>query len=526
LKITRAIVATNDNPLYYEFWPIVAKAWRNFNIEPTAALIGSLHLDYTQGTLFRIPEIPGISSGFVAQVTRFIIPCFFPEEVSVIGDIDMIPLSKAYFTENVAGYSDDEIVIFSSDAYKNTVRYPMCYIAAKGKYFQEIIGLQDTRLETIITFIKELHDLGLGWDTDELFFAQRLHQKPHLFARVVLLNRGGWRPFAKNRIDRDGWRYSLFGLATNRYIDAHCLRPLHNYSRQLKAVTEYVNFGSDGPQYFIYRLKKPFRAMLDGWQYFWQRLGGKNRFKIHSTIGLDAKKNKVIAFSLYGYADRYVALLKDVITSYQTIFTDWKCRVYVGKDAAAPILDTLNALGCEIMIMNATGVDSRFTLWRFLPMKDRSLAAVLFRDLDSVASQREKVMVEQWLASPQVFHIIRDHVTHGARIMAGMCGIKSFPLNFEKELNKILLKDQYGVDQKFLETIIYPQIKNEVLIHDRFPRFPDEDVIVIPADDKDGFVGEIATDPGLMEAGKTLNKLYSDKLIDLAKIEPTYTRTV
>jgi len=42
MRINRAIVSADSNPLYYEFWPIVAKAWRNIGPEPTAAVIGNL----------------------------------------------------------------------------------------------------------------------------------------------------------------------------------------------------------------------------------------------------------------------------------------------------------------------------------------------------------------------------------------------------------------------------------------------------------------------------------------------------
>ena len=44
---------------------------------------------------------------------------------------------------------------------------------------------------------------------------------------------------------------------------------------------------------------------------------------------------------------------------------------------------------------------------------------VLFRDLDSRPSQREKAAVEQWLRSKHAFHVMRDHPGHDMAMLAG-----------------------------------------------------------------------------------------------------------
>ena len=49
----------------------------------------------------------------------------------------------------------------------------------------------------------------------------------------------------------------------------------------------------------------------------------------------------------------------------------------------------------------------------------------VFRDLDSLISQREIEAVTQWINSKHAFHIMRDHPNHGTvPIMAGMWGAK------------------------------------------------------------------------------------------------------
>lgn len=499
--IDRAIVATSPTPLYYEFWPIVARGWRNINIEPTAAAIGNVNLNYGEGTIIKFPLIDGIDPGFIAQVIRFIIPCFFPEEVSVTADIDMVPLSISYFSKDIAQYDNDDIVIFSSDAYPNELRYPMCYMAAKGKYFREIIGLKNLELATIIDFIKDLHALNLKWDTDELFFTRKLHESP-LLKKAVLLKRG-WNPMAKNRLDRSAWKYWELGFCLNRYIDAHCLRPLHLHIRQLSSVIAYVDHGSDGRRYAMFLLKKPLKAIVNLFKLFHQNYIAKNLFAVAQIKTRNTSHDKIIAFSLYGNAPRYVQNLQQVISSYQQLLPEWKCRVYAAKDIAQEYIEKLMNTGCEVIVMDATGVDHRYTLWRFLAIEDKDANAVIIRDLDSICSEREKVMIGQWLASGKQFHIIRDHINHNTPVMAGMWGIRKNDIDVKQEAKKMLLTDNYGIDQLFLQQLIYPQVKDDVMVHDSFPRFPHEDAIVIPFDDN-GFVGEIYTDESANQRDKNI----------------------
>ncbi|QKJ30439.1 hypothetical protein HQ865_11955 [Mucilaginibacter mali] len=509
--IDRAIVATSPMPLYYEFWPIVARGWRNIKIEPTVAAIGGLNLNHGEGTVIKFPQIEGIDPGFIAQVIRFIIPCFFPEEVSIIADIDMVPLSINYFSANIRQYDNDDIIVFSSDAHPNELRYPMCYIAARGKYFQQIIGLNGLDLNTIINFIKDLHSLNLKWDTDELFFAKKLHGSP-LLSKVIFLKRG-WNPMAKNRIDRGRWQYNKWGLVRNKYIDAHCVRPLHSHQKELKDIFEYVNHGSNGKVYGLYLLKKPLKALVH--RFGKQHYQNKNLFNITGTRNLDRLKTRIISFSLYGNAARYTQNLDEVIRSYHKILPGWKCRVYVGSDVDEPSVKLLTDNGCELIMMQGAGVDARYMLWRFLAIEDKDAEAVIIRDLDSVCTAREGLMISQWQASGKTFHVIRDHLNHNTAIMGGLWGAKKNSINIKKNAREVVLTNNYGIDQVFLQQMIYPKIKDDVMIHDSFPRFPHEEAIIIPFDEDGGFAGEIYTDASANQRDKNVVADYHKRCFSI-----------
>jgi hypothetical protein len=516
LIIQRAIVSTDANPFYYDFWPLAAKAWGNFKIAPVAAVVGDLNLNYEHGLVIKVPLIDNIPVGFIAQVIRFIIPCLFPDEVSVIGDIDMIPLNKAYFTQQVSPYDEDSIIIFSADAYKDQVRYPMCYIAAKGKYFQQIIGLKDTHWSTIKEFIEHLYALGLEWDTDELFFAKQLHQSP-LLKKAVFLTRGGWAPAARNRIDRVKWYYSKLGLLTNQYIDAHCVRPLNTNLSKLKNLIAFVESGSDHKAFFRQSFKKPIKTAYLTFKHLKQILFDQDLYKILKTIPAKTVKTKIIAFSLYGNDPRYIENIVQTLASYNEWLPDWQHRLYVGSDVNNKTIQLLLDNRCEVIVMKRSGIDARYMNWRFLAMEDKVKEAIIIRDVDSFCTYREKLMVDEWLRSDKKFHIIRDHVNHTGRIMGGLWGIKKglIDINIKKETKKLLMINQYGMDMAFLNKVIYPLVKHDAIVHDSFPRFPDEEPIVIPLDINGGFIGEINTDLTLRDRDRAFLEHFDQRCFSL-----------
>lgn len=166
-KIDHVIVATDANPTYLQFWPIVAKLWKQMGIEPTLALVADKNVvvDETIGEVIRFEPIPNISTGFQAQVIRLLLPIYFEDEVSLLSDIDMLPINKDYFVNSVRDISNEKFVVYRDKAYSYMDLYPMCYNAASGKVFKEIFNIQS--IEQIPDFIRTWHALGFGWMTDE-----------------------------------------------------------------------------------------------------------------------------------------------------------------------------------------------------------------------------------------------------------------------------------------------------------------------------------------------------------------------
>ena len=244
MQIDRVILATNDNPNYIEFWPIVAKVWKNvFGIQPTLALIGdeNVKVDESLGDVIRFEPIPGIPTKTQAQTIRLLLPCLFEYEVSIISDIDVIPLNTSYIIDQIKNISDNKFVVYNNMEYvspKNQITvYPMCYNTAKGSTFKEIFNIKN--LEDIKKTIQYWYDLAnklastcnpkirpiLIHTIDERMLVGYLSSWPSNSTRCVMLN---GRFCDEGLIDKTNWKYDTELLRLGYYKHANLLRPYHD----------------------------------------------------------------------------------------------------------------------------------------------------------------------------------------------------------------------------------------------------------------------------------------------------------
>ena len=229
-EITRVILASDTNPDYIQFWPVVASAWKKIiGIEPTLILVAEddFPIDDSYGDVIRFKPIPNISTSLQAQVIRLLGGAYYPDEISIMSDIDMLPLSKRYFKESAKHAPDDHFIVFRN-GHDNGLRFPMCYNAAKGSVAMEVFDIKsvDDIREKIITWAKEHR----GWSTDEIVLTRLVKKWMKETGRVTYLNH-----YVSSRVDRihymehKTWGYIPHLLRRGKYIDAHMLRPWNDY---------------------------------------------------------------------------------------------------------------------------------------------------------------------------------------------------------------------------------------------------------------------------------------------------------
>ncbi|MBI2742465.1 MAG: hypothetical protein HYX48_00915 [Chlamydiales bacterium] len=235
LEIKRVILATNNNPDYIEFWPVVAPMWKKMGFTPTLALIAyeGCPIDTSIGDVIRFDPIPGVSEALQAQVVRLLLPALFPDDGCIISDIDMLPLSKTYFVEGAASCPDDTFLVYRNKApgYAHGGKYPMCYLAGKGRVFGSIFGI--STYDQIGDMIRLLARAKLGWYTDELMIYAQARKWETTGGKILCLNHG-----VGPRLDRIHWNMDFKNLDISKYIDCHCPRPYSAHRESIDRVVE------------------------------------------------------------------------------------------------------------------------------------------------------------------------------------------------------------------------------------------------------------------------------------------------
>jgi len=235
----KVILASNDNPNYLPFWPLVSQFWRQrIGFTPVLFHITDEETDFYEdefGLVKKIkalpgPDIPDIHenrairySAFQAQVVRLWGAQLFPDEFCMLADIDSLPLQRQYFVDLCKELEDDALLIPQSDAYEGPLfadcddAYHLPYTTAKGSIFRDIF---DANCD-FQTFAERLAGTNKGWHTDEIY----LYQCARKYQKCRLGRRGYEDGLPLRCINRDrGWQYSTDRIAADWYIDCYMPR--------------------------------------------------------------------------------------------------------------------------------------------------------------------------------------------------------------------------------------------------------------------------------------------------------------
>jgi len=136
---------------------------------------------------------------------------------------------------------------------------------------------------------------------------------------------------------------------------------------------------------------------------------------------------KIISFSLWGSNPIYtVGAVKNAVIA-ADLFPNWVCVFYCFKSVPISIVNQLIEMpNVDVRMVSDeyNQLDNRGMFHRFLPADQVGVEYMISRDTDSRLSAREKVAVDEWLASGADLHVMRDHPYHGVPILGGMWGVK------------------------------------------------------------------------------------------------------
>ncbi len=243
LRLTHALIASDTNPRYLDFWPLVRRAWSEVvGVEPVLVLVAEPHevpetLHADRGVHVFTP-LPGVHTAFQAQCIRLLFPALLESAEGVItSDADMVPLNRSYFCRPLARVADDHFVAYR-DTWLQSGEVPMCYNAAAPATWASVFGVTSidearARLAEWAEAVEYSGDHGgPGWITDQQILYRALLDHGARTATVWLLDDyyTRYRRLERaallkvGRIDEHDRRLILRGA----YSDFHCVFP---YSR-------------------------------------------------------------------------------------------------------------------------------------------------------------------------------------------------------------------------------------------------------------------------------------------------------
>ena len=222
-----------------------------------------------------------------------------------------------------------------------------------------------------------------------------------------------------------------------------------------------------------------------------------------TTCGRDAFERgsgqKIVGYSFYGDIHTEMSKKKGYFEGISgnlrlmpTYYPDWVMRVYYDLDDRDPILQDLCELACENPMLDICNVrhlpgtpmvDAAkvFAMnWRFFPTLDPQVDIYACRDLDSRISAREVAAVEEFLASNQPIHSMRDHPAHLTTLLGASWGTHLNKKNSRGKWKKAwpkMLKDKKtwaprnvkGPDQEILNQYIWKSFGQHMAVqHDAY----------------------------------------------------------
>jgi hypothetical protein len=190
--------------------------------------------------------------------------------------------------------------------------------------------------------------------------------------------------------------------------------------------------------------------------------------------------NKIISYSLWGNEPLYCVGALENIKGQKEFYPDWTCRFYVHYSVNTKLLHKLDKVGELIIINEEPYIDflhRPMCWWRLRALKDKTIDRVIFRDIDSRLTLRERMIVKEWEDSGKEVHIIRDHEYHGCLMLTGMFGVtRKFIERIDyddlvEKFENIRFVCRWSDDQEFLGKMIYPLAKQSMMVHDDKNRY-------------------------------------------------------
>ena len=237
MKISKVIITSTLDKTYLDYWPIVEEAWRKLEIEPILYLITDKKYNKVQSQNFYIKKIHPV---FIAQNLRMLIPAIYPDDVCLLSDIDMMPLSKDYFQGSIKDIEDNNFFVYRANATPDNM-LPICWNVALGSTWSEVFSiknLDDITSKLIEWYPKNYKPYKKNWYVDQIKLKEYLSIFELSNSNRVVYRKDEDLNF--KRLNRDSLEKDFAGFKNEQgsYVDFHMPRP---FLRNQALIDEVLN---------------------------------------------------------------------------------------------------------------------------------------------------------------------------------------------------------------------------------------------------------------------------------------------
>lgn len=237
MKLGTVLSAADSNPLYCDFIPYFIKAWLKLfpEINIVIVLVSEtipVDLEPYKHHIHLYKPIQGLHVAYQAQMIRLLYSRELTDEKDgiLITDIDMIPLNRKYYEENIKVLPNNLFVSYRDVLYPEQLA--MCYNIATKEIWTKIIG--PGPVESLLQKFYNKAYSGKpgenGWYSDQqvLIKAYESYTGP----KIILHDK--YTEF--KRLDREDKVFEdplhlKNAIESSIYSDYHCLRPYNKHKQ-------------------------------------------------------------------------------------------------------------------------------------------------------------------------------------------------------------------------------------------------------------------------------------------------------
>ena len=247
------MTAANENELYIDFVPLFIKTWNKLypDVDVKIILIAKNIPDDLlsfKKNIILFEPIEDVLTSFTSQIIRLLYPCILNYKNGIlITDIDMIPLSNTYFTQNILNFDKNKFIYYRGDVCFDEKQIAMCYNVATPEIWKDIFKINS--IDDIKLFIKDINSKNTiqeeagktGLFLDQLTLYNKVLEWNNITNNFIRLNeeKTGFKRlniyrflnYYSNNLKIINSEIFQNCITEQLFTDYHCLRPMKKYSK-------------------------------------------------------------------------------------------------------------------------------------------------------------------------------------------------------------------------------------------------------------------------------------------------------